>query len=56
MFSARHNSTTKLCRELFKCENKVKIGRENYCTTMWCTQMRARVEKSGRLGLEQVIL
>ena len=25
-FSARHNSMTKLCRALFKCENKLKIG------------------------------
>ena len=26
IFSARQNSTTKLCRELFNCENKPKIG------------------------------
>ena len=25
-FSARHNSMTKLCCALFKCENKLKIG------------------------------
>ena len=25
-----------------------------YCTVLKCTEMRARVEKSGRLGLEQV--
>ena len=28
-FSASHNSTTKLCCALFKCENKLKIGEEN---------------------------
>ena len=26
IFSARHNSMTKLCRAIFKCENKLKIG------------------------------
>ena len=25
-FSARHNSMTKLCLALFKCENKLRIG------------------------------
>ena len=25
IFSARHNSITKLCRALFKCENKLKL-------------------------------
>ena len=29
IFSARHNSMTKLCSEQFKCENKLKIGWEN---------------------------
>ena len=45
IFSARHNSLTKFCRALFKCENKLKIGRDNYCTVLKCTQLRARVEK-----------
>ena len=26
VFSALHNSMTKLCSALFKCENKLKIG------------------------------
>ena len=35
---------TKLCRALFKCENKLKIGWENSCTVLKCTKMRARVK------------
>ena len=29
VFSVKHNSMTKLCRALFKYENKIKIGWEN---------------------------
>ena len=55
IFSELHNSMTKLCSALFKCENKLKIGWENQCTAfLQCTKMRAHVEKSGRLGLNQV--
>ena len=46
---ARHNSMTKSCYSLFKYENKLKIGREKYCTVLKCTQMRARVEKGSVL-------
>ena len=30
IFSARHNSMTKLCSALFKCENKLKNGLRNF--------------------------
>ena len=49
-FSAWHNSMTKLCCTLFKCENKLKIGWENWCTVLKRTQMRSRVEKVDVLG------
>ena len=41
---------TKLCRALFKYENKMEIGQENQCKSLWFTQMRFRVEKGDFLG------
>ena len=46
---------TKLCSAFFKYENNLKIGWEKYRTVLKCTQMRARVEKKVRRGLEQVM-
>ena len=40
-----YNSMTKLCCELFKCEDKLKICWGNKSTALYCTQMRARVKK-----------
>ena len=48
-----HNWITKLCSALFKCGNRLKLGWENECTVLKCTQMRARVEKVDVLGWTQ---
>ena len=32
--NALHNSMTKFCRALFKCENKIRIFREDENTTL----------------------
>ena len=53
ILGALHNSMTKFCSALFKCVNKLKVGRENQCTFLKCTQMRARVEKLDVLGLNK---
>ena len=39
-----------MCSALFKCENILKIGWENQCIVLKCTQMRAHVENVDVLG------
>ena len=52
-FSARHNSMTKLCRALFKCENKPKLVEKiTYNFVVHSNDSACR--KSGCLGLDQV--
>ena len=55
VFIARHNSMTRLCRALFKCENKQKNCLRNLMHSFEVHPNESACIKSGHLGLEQVI-
>ena len=41
---------TKLCCKIYKCKNKLQLGRENKCENLKCIQMRVLEEKLEAFG------
>ena len=54
IYSALHNSMTKLCSALFKCKNKLKNWLIKCMHSFEVQSNESACRKSGRLGLEQV--
>ena len=55
VFIARHNSMTRLCRALFKCEDKLKNWLRKSMHSFEAHSNESACRKSGRLGMDQAL-